>query len=264
MRIRPPAREQEYRRLARRNLESLLRHKFLNEYGYDKGQVIVEAIVADICELIRVYYRRVADLEPGELVYPAPAIDERAGQGKAMAQTRLVPVKLTVVADEDLAALRAGLTASERRVIRLRRLAIQAHQQGALLSQADLGLLMGVSSDSVGRLVRQLRTEGEFLPLRGYIADMGRFPTHKALIVRLYLEGMLTPDIARRTYHTKGSVDRYIRDFDKIRLLAQRFTPPELPTLTGLSEGLISEYLTLAQEFGLHTQPHHPQHAAIP
>ena len=45
--------ERDYRRLARRNLASLLRYKFLYEYGYDKGPVVVEAIVADLCELIR-------------------------------------------------------------------------------------------------------------------------------------------------------------------------------------------------------------------
>ena len=48
----------DYRRLARRNLASLLRYKFLHEYGYDKGAVVVAAIVADICETIRRYYAR--------------------------------------------------------------------------------------------------------------------------------------------------------------------------------------------------------------
>lgn len=42
----PPSRMVDYRRLARRNLHSLLTFKFLNEYGYDKGEVVVKAIVA--------------------------------------------------------------------------------------------------------------------------------------------------------------------------------------------------------------------------
>lgn len=46
------------RSLARRNLPSLLTFKFLNEYGYDKGEVVVKAIVADICETIARYYKR--------------------------------------------------------------------------------------------------------------------------------------------------------------------------------------------------------------
>ena len=37
---------QHHKRLARRTLPSLLRYKFLHEYGYDKGEVVVDAIVA--------------------------------------------------------------------------------------------------------------------------------------------------------------------------------------------------------------------------
>jgi hypothetical protein len=66
----PPHRLREYRRLARRDLVSLLRYKFLHEYGYDKGPVVVEAIVADLCQLIRGWVLRPGDLEPGQLVYP--------------------------------------------------------------------------------------------------------------------------------------------------------------------------------------------------
>jgi hypothetical protein len=41
------------RRLAGRTLPSLLRYKFLHEYGYDKGAVIVGAVVEDICQVVR-------------------------------------------------------------------------------------------------------------------------------------------------------------------------------------------------------------------
>jgi hypothetical protein len=91
----------DYRRLSRRSLPSLLRYKFLHEYGYDKGAVVVQAIVEDICKVVRNYYARPGDLEPGQLVYHAPAVTERGGRGKTMAKTKLVPVRLTIVADED-------------------------------------------------------------------------------------------------------------------------------------------------------------------
>lgn len=72
----------DHRRLARRNLGSLLRHKFLHEYGYDKGAVVVAAIVADLCETIQRYYTRSGDLQPGQLLYNAPAIGERGGAAR--------------------------------------------------------------------------------------------------------------------------------------------------------------------------------------
>ena len=55
-----------------RSLASLLRYKFLHEYGYGKGAVVVQAIVEDICKVVRGYYARPEDLEPGQLIYHAP------------------------------------------------------------------------------------------------------------------------------------------------------------------------------------------------
>jgi hypothetical protein len=243
----------DYRRLARRNLASLLRYKFLNEYGYDKGPVVVEAIVADLCELIRRWVIRPGDLEPGQFVYPAPAATERPSQGKTIAQTRLVPVRLTLVASEDLEAIRAGRPAAQRRAIRVRRLAHEAHDQGALVSQTDLALLLGCSQKTVSNLVMAFRQQGELLPLRGYLADMGRWPTHKQAIIRLYLQGLTTPDIAARTHHTKQGVDRYLEGFERLRLLAAKFAPEELPLLTGMSQDLIDQYLALLDQHRLAT-----------
>ena len=90
------------RRLAGRTLPSLLRYKFLHEYGYDKGAVVVAAIVDDICQVVRNYYTRPGDLEAGQLVYHAPAVTERARRAKTIGHTKLVPVRLTIVADEDV------------------------------------------------------------------------------------------------------------------------------------------------------------------
>jgi hypothetical protein len=246
-----PQRLRTYQRLARRDLASLLRYKFLNEYGYDKGPVVVEAIVADLCQLIRSWVLRPGDLEPGQLVYPAPAASERPSKGKTIAQTKLLPVRLTLVASEDLEAIRAGRPARQRRAIRVRRLAQEAHGQGALLSQTDLALLLGSSQKTISTIVVGLREHGELLPLRGYLADMGRWPTHKQAVIRLYLQGLTSPDIAARTRHTKQAVDRYLEGFERLRLLAAKFAPEELPLLTGMSQSLIDQYLALLDEHGL-------------
>lgn len=233
------------RRLRRRTLPSLLRYKFLHEYGYDKGAVVVGAIVDDICQVVRNYYTRPGDLEAGQLIYHAPSATERPGRAKTIAQTKLVAVRLTIVADEDIDAIRAHLPACQRRDIRVRRLTREAFAQGGVLSCADIGILTGYSTSAVSMTAVALRRRGEWLPLRGYIADMGSFPTHKAAIIRLYLSGLTTPDTAARTYHTKQAVDRYIRGFERVRLLASKFAREELPLLTGMSERLVAEYLTL-------------------
>jgi hypothetical protein len=55
--------------------------------------VVVEAIVADICEVVRNYFVSAEQLEAGQLVYYCPDATERARKGKTMAYTRLVPVR---------------------------------------------------------------------------------------------------------------------------------------------------------------------------
>jgi uncharacterized protein DUF1670 len=64
-----------------------------------------------------------------------------------MGKTKLLPVCLTIVADEDIEAIRQGLPTADRRAIRVRRLARQAHAQGALLSQRDIALVAGYSRE---------------------------------------------------------------------------------------------------------------------
>jgi len=159
-----PRSQVDYRRLAKRNLHSLLRYKFLNEYGYDKGPVVVEAIVADICDTVRGYYLHGENLEPGQLLYLAPAKEERAGRGKTIAKTRMIPVRLTLVDQEDLDAIRDGAVVALRREIRVRRLTHQAYEQGAVLSQRDLSLLLGYSDSASSLTAVALRKRGEWLP----------------------------------------------------------------------------------------------------
>ena len=74
-----------YRRLAGRTLPSLLRYKFLHEYGYDKGAVVVQAIVDDICQVVRNYYRREGDLEPGQ---PPPSVAGGARRSPTLGSSR--------------------------------------------------------------------------------------------------------------------------------------------------------------------------------
>jgi hypothetical protein len=168
-----------------------------------------------------------------------------------MAHTHLVPVRLGVVAQEDIDALIAGAGALERREIRVRRLAREAHDQGGVLSELDLSFVTGYTDGGISATVVRLRKRGEILPIRGYVADMGSWPTHKAAIIRLYLEGLTTPEIASRTYHAKKSVDRYIDGFEKVRLLAAKFEPEELPLLTGMSPNVVAQYLAILEEHEL-------------
>ena len=61
------------KRWAKRSLKQQLLYKFLNEYGYERGPVVAEAIVTDILQLIEeVYSDR---LPPRYTNWPAVPVD---------------------------------------------------------------------------------------------------------------------------------------------------------------------------------------------
>ena len=92
------------------------------------------------------------------------------------------------------------------------------------------------------------------LPRRGTIHDLGRTVSHKAVIFRKALsEGKQTPDIARETCHDEASVDHYLLDMDRVAyaMLVHGMSIKEICFTTGMSEGLVRQYMELAKELGL-------------
>lgn len=90
---------------------------------------------------------------------------------------------------------------------------------------------------------------GEIVPTRGTVHDLGPSVTHKGEIVRRWLRHQSPVQIARETKHSQASVDRYIADYQRVRLLAQKISVEELPVLTGLSEGLVEQYAKLIDQY---------------
>lgn len=92
------------------------------------------------------------------------------------------------------------------------------------------------------------------LPRRGSIHDLGPTVSHKAIICRKALsEGKQTPDIARETCHDEASVDYYLLDMDRVAyaMIVHGMSIGEICFTTGMSEGLVRQYMDLAEELGL-------------
>ena len=110
---------------------------------------------------------------------------------------------------------------------------------------------MNVSPSTVSKQVREyMERMKEVVPTRGTVHDLGRAITHKRIIIRLYLEGHLTPEIARMTKHSEEACDRYIRAFNKVRMLADRnMSAEEIARTLEMSSFLVREYLNIYEEF---------------
>jgi hypothetical protein len=98
----------KFRRLSDKSLEQLLLHRFLNNYGYDRGEITAKAIINDILQLINDYFL-VSSIDSdlhhvnyGQLVWMAVPVDEYPQRSKSIAATRLKPVILSFITDESM------------------------------------------------------------------------------------------------------------------------------------------------------------------
>ena len=143
----------------------------------------------------------------------AVPIDEYPQRGKSIVKTRMKPIILTYLAAEDIESFRNGFTSRQLRINRLVRWCYQAYDQGALLTQLDLAVLLNVCDQVVCDYVNEWqKTTRRNLTHSAAISMTYRvlLPIKKEIIT-LYLQGHLTPTIAAKTKHSKEAVDRYIQ-----------------------------------------------------
>ena len=73
-----------------------------------------------------------------------------------------------------------------------------------------------------------------------------RAPRDKGIIVRKKLEKKSTSQIAKETNHSPEAVDRYIRDYGRVKMLiGKRMTVEEISYATGISRGVVEQYKDL-------------------
>ena len=204
----------KYRRLKDKSLENLLMHRFLNQYGYDKGEITAKAIIQDILKLVDDYFL-VSSLDDDQHHIH------------------------TGVADEDIEHIAHGFDTKTLRIKRIIRWVDQAFDQGALLTQLDLALLLGLTEAVVSQYVREIQNQGRLLPTRGNVE-----------IITLFLEGYFTPEIAIKTKHSNEAVDRYIKDYLRVKLLweNQITNLDQICQLTRLSKRVAQQYVDLLPE----------------
>ena len=201
--------------------------------------------------------RESAGLADGQIFYSAVAFGEPAG--KPIAQCQLTRIRLTLNDPEDLHCLHRGQGGvPELRRVRLFRMALEAVEQGARLTQEDFVRLLGVDLRTVRRIIRHYRQAGVYIPTRGYSQDIGRGTSHKAIAVKMYLQYATYTQIEQATHDTAASLIRYLKDFSAlVQAIALGVPAHQLPVITGLSASLVKEYLALYQEYDT------PQHQGM-
>jgi DNA-binding CsgD family transcriptional regulator len=158
-------------------------------------------------------------LEDGQMIFHAAAADEPPG--KPLAENRLVRLILShVQRDEDLEVWREHGAAAKRRQ-QIVRMTVEAKEQGGLLTQEELGLILDCDPRTIRADVAELKKQGVIAPTRGTVLDIGPGVTHKQRAVELWLEGKEALEVARHLHHSLKSVERYIQTFCRV-VYAQR------------------------------------------
>ncbi len=258
MKSRQSDRETQYRPQAGKTLREAMRNFIRREFPRLGGPWVIEMFVDKLLQLIDRYHIERDKLKPGQTVWLAVAVDEAPGYRKPIYATRQVPVVITLVNQEDIAALRQGLSWADIFQRSLVRAMKDAHAQGGLLTTSDLSVLFHHSHSRVAELIRQYETQtGEVVPRRGNLHDMGRTVTHKRIICRkAYLEGKTTDVIARETSHSPEAVDNYLLDFARVyyATVLKGMSVEETTFAIQRPQSLVEEYVKLLVEFGLNNQ----------
>lgn len=250
-----PQHERQYRPLASKTLRTLLMGFIAREFPRLGGPWIIELFVDKLLGWVETYRIARDRLRPGQTFWPAVAVDERPGRHKPIAQTRQVPVVITLADQDQVRELRQGLGHVKVLQRALVRAARDAYAQDGVLTTTDLSVLFHRPYSRVSELIRDYEAEtGEVVPRRGNIHDIGRTVTHKRIICRkAYLEGKTTPEIARQTCHSPESVDRYIVDFARIYFASveRGMSVAEVVFAVQQPRYLVEEYVRLIEEFGM-------------
>lgn len=249
-----------YASIEKRTFDSALLHLLETEYALLGGRRILRLLVEDVTALQEEFYPSTERAGSGTLVWTCTADEgKKAEPGKRTEDYKTVTVKLPLVTTADLrdrtdkktprGKTHAKAKARDKR--RLARMVKAAEEQGGLLTIAELSVILNKSYEVTRQFVREWEEEtGELLPMKGYRMDQGSRPTHKKEIVRLYENGLEPPDIARETGHSLKSVERYLKDYERVKLLLKRgMGAEEISGLIGRGKRVVIEYVELARQY---------------
>lgn len=211
------------------------------------GPLLVERLAEKLAELVERQLPAKDHLRPGQMLWNAVSCRTRPDSPRV----ELVPVILTLVAASDVEQLAKGVRMSEIAQKAVARITREAQQQGALLTMRDIGLFTWRQNSYLSTIRQQWEKQNAtVLPHPGSLQDFGSCISHKALIVRKALaEGKDPRTVAFETQHSQKAVDRYLKDFHRVRTCYQHNPCTDfISQVTGMAPFLIQEYVTILKE----------------
>lgn len=242
--IKKPDSYKRYHSACSRFLRPTLVRFFQREFPRLLGPILCNRLVDELLKILNTFMIPKDYVEPGQVVWYAVDKSTRPDSPNC----KLVPVVLTLIDQQDCEKLSKGKPMSEIASSSIARITQEAYAQGALLSMRDICLLTWRSTTSISHYRKIYEEQNDLiLPHTGNLQDMGSCLTHKVAIVQKIIIEKKDPClVARETNHTLQAVDRYIKDYQRVKLCYEKEQSIEfIVRATGIARHVVLQYIDL-------------------
>jgi hypothetical protein len=221
---------------------------FTREFCGAFGPIVRENIADALIDLFNSLCPESSRLKPGQIVWNALDKRTRADSEKR----RYKPVILSLVTDDEVSLFEKGISLTTIRKNVMARMIREAYQQGAVLSTRDLSLLLVSSASALSHQRIEYEKEHQtVLPHTGTIHDMGTTLTHKRIIIYKHVVEKKDPSIvARETNHSQPAVDKYLKDFNRVKTLVNDNKDIDfIHHTTNIAKPVVKQYLQIINNY---------------
>jgi transposase len=223
--------------------------QFVNrlQSGMNCSPFEAKAILNCVYEVYHPFFDNTASMKPGQILFEVVSVENSAKEKLCDCQMKTVVLTLDAGESDLLVREQCGVIGLRR--CRLQRIAVEAFQQGGLLTVEDIAnRLLNCGERTVTRDIKAWREQGVSLPLRSTIRDMGRTVSHREMIVKRWLFGMEFSEIARQTNHSIEAIANYVEKFKRVVCLAKdNHEISSIAFLVKISVSLAQQYYDLYQ-----------------
>jgi len=245
--IKLPDSVKRYRSAKARFLKPVIMQFFATECPRVFGPTLREKLADEFINLFEAIAPERSRLRPGQALWNALDQNTRGDSPRR----RYVPVVLTLTCEEDIKQLTDGEATHRIAEQAIARMISEAYQQGGILSSRDLGLLTLRHGSGISKIRRRYEEEHQCtLPHTGSLHDMGSCVSHKNLIVqKAILEKKDPAQVARECNHSQAAVDRYLKDYHRIKTLYKLDQDLDFIHLaTQIAKHVIKQYIAIIEK----------------
>jgi hypothetical protein len=245
--IRKPESIRKYQSAHDRFLKPALVNFLFSEFPGYFGPIVRVNIAEALISLFNSLCPENNRLTPGQMIWNALDKNTRADSPKR----KYKPVILTVVNDADVEMFEKKKPLCEIRKQVMARMIREAYSQGGVLSTRDLSLILTMDAAYLSQQRIEYENKNQtVLPHTGVIHDMGSTVTHKGQIIFKYIVEKKDPrTVAYETNHSQLAVDRYIKDYNRVKTLTYDGKDVEYINLvTNISKHVITQYQNILKK----------------